>query len=259
MQNAFEIKGIRIGDGRPVICVPVVAAEKEAVIEQIKKLTEQKVQMIEWRVDCFAEADNVDTVREVLLAVRGYVEHTVFLFTFRTKQQGGSRRMEEWKILKLNEAAAKSGCVDLIDLEFFEATKPEKEIRRFQRMGVRVIASHHDFDGTPDDRILCMLMEQMQQGGADVAKLAVMPQNADDVVRILKLTNDIKQKYPTLPVVTMSMGALGVVSRMAGEIFGSCITFGAVGETSAPGQIQAGQLGNILDIIHKGMSQEEQV
>ena len=148
--------------------------------------------------------------------------------------------------------------MDLIDLEFFEATKPEKEIRRFQRMGVRVIASHHDFDGTPDDRILRMLMEQMQQGGADVAKLAVMPQNADDVVRILKLTNDIKQKYPTLPVVTMSMGALGVVSRMAGEVFGSCITFGAVGETSAPGQIQAGQLGDILDIIHKGMAQEEQ-
>ena len=51
-----------------------------------------------------------------------------------------------------------------------------------------------------------MLMEQMQQGGADVAKLAVMPQNADDVVRLLKLTNDMKQKYPTLPVVTMSMG-----------------------------------------------------
>ena len=53
----------------------------------------------------------------------------------------------------------------------------------------------------------------------------------------MKLTNDIRQKYPTLPVVTMSMGALGVVSRMAGEIFGSCITFGAVGEISAPGQI----------------------
>ena len=53
--------------------------------------------------------------------------------------------MEEWKILKLNELAAKSGCADLIDLEFFEATKPEKEIRRFQRMGVRVIASHHEF------------------------------------------------------------------------------------------------------------------
>lgn len=253
MQSAFEIKGIRIGDGRPVICVPVVAPDREEVIEQIKKLTEQKAQMIEWRVDCFSEADNVEAVKDVLQRVKSYVTQTILLFTFRTKQQGGSRGMEEWKILKLNETAAKSGCVDIIDLEFFEATKPEKEIRRFQRMGVKVIASHHDFDATPDDRILRMLMEQMQQGGADVAKLAVMPQNADDVIRLLKLTNDIKQKYPTLPVVTMSMGALGVVSRMAGEIFGSCITFGAVGQTSAPGQIQAEKLDEILEIIHQGL------
>lgn len=209
MQNAFEIKGIRIGDGKPVICVPVVAPERETIIETIKSLTEQKVQMIEWRVDCFREADDVAAVRAVLDTVKPFLTETIFLFTFRTKQQGGSRRMEEWKILKLNETAAKSGCADMIDLEFFEATKPEKEIRRFQRMGVRVIASHHDFDATPDDRILRMLMEQMQQGGADVAKLAVMPQSADDVVRLLKLTNDMKQKYPTLPVVTMSMGALG--------------------------------------------------
>ena len=253
MQNAFEIKGIRIGDGKPVICVPVVAPERETIIETIKALTEQKVQMIEWRVDCFREADDVAAVRAVLDAVKPFLTETIFLFTFRTKQQGGSRRMEEWKILKLNETAAKSGCADMIDLEFFEATKPEKEIRRFQRMGVRVIASHHDFDATPDDRILRMLMEQMQQGGADVAKLAVMPQSADDVVRLLKLTNDMKQKYPTLPVVTMSMGALGVVSRMAGEIFGSCITFGAVGEISAPGQIAADKLEDILTVIHQGL------
>ena len=190
MQNAFEIKGIRIGDGKPVICVPVVAPERETIIETIKSLTEQKVQMIEWRVDCFREADDVAAVRAVLDTVKPFLTETIFLFTFRTKQQGGSRRMEEWKILKLNETAAKSSCADMIDLEFFEATKPEKEIRRFQRMGVRVIASHHDFDATPDDRILRMLMEQMQQGGADVAKLAVMPQSADDVVRLLKLTND---------------------------------------------------------------------
>lgn len=210
MQNAFEIKGIRIGDGKPVICVPVVAPERETIIETIKSLTEQKVQMIEWRVDCFREADDVAAVRAVLDTVKPFLTETIFLFTFRTKQQGGSRRMEEWKILKLNETAAKSGCADMIDLEFFEATKPEKEIRRFQRMGVRVIASHHDFDATPDDRILRMLMEQMQQGGADVAKLAVMPQSADDVVRLLKLTNDMKQKYPTLPVVTMSLSLIHI-------------------------------------------------
>ena len=109
MQNAFEIKGIRIGDGQPVICVPVVALKKEEVITNIRFLAEQKVQMIEWRVDCFEEVDDFHAVSEVLQVIRPVLEHTIFLFTFRTKQQGGSRRMEEWKILKLNELAAQRG------------------------------------------------------------------------------------------------------------------------------------------------------
>lgn len=253
MQTSFEIKGVTIGGGRPVICVPVVERTAQGIIEKIRELTEKKVQMIEWRVDCFADADDPEAVRRVLDAVKDFVRETVFLFTFRTKKQGGNMQPEEKKILYLNEIAAKSGCVDLIDLEFFEATRPEREIRRFQRMGARIIASHHDFDGTPDDRILHMLMDQMQQGGADVAKLAVMPRSADDVLRLLKLTNDTKEKFPTLPVVTMSMGGLGVISRLSGEVFGSCITFGADGEVSAPGQMQMETLAKILDALHASM------
>ena len=65
--------------------------------------------MIEWRVDCFEEVDDFHAVSEVLQVIRPVLEHTIFLFTFRTKQQGGSRKMEEWKILKLNELAAQRG------------------------------------------------------------------------------------------------------------------------------------------------------
>lgn len=253
MQTSFEIKGVAIGEGRPVICVPVVEKTTECIVRKIRELAAKKVQMIEWRVDCFAEADDPEAVRKVLADVREAVKNVVFLFTFRTKKQGGMLQPEEKKILYLNEIAARSGCVDLIDLEFFEATRPEREIRRFQRMGVKIVASHHDFHGTPDERILHMLMDQMQQGGADVAKLAVMPHSTDDVLRLLKLTNDTKIKYPTLPIVTMAMGGIGVISRLSGELFGSCITFGADGETSAPGQMQMDRLAKILDALHDSM------
>ena len=88
------------------------------------------------------------------------------------------------------------------------------------------------------------------RGEVDLAKLAVMPKNADDVLRLLKVTYDIKKQYPALLVVTMSMGKLGVISRLSGEIFGSCITFGADGEVSAPGQMQMETLSGILDALH---------
>ncbi len=253
MQQAFTVKGVTIGEGRPVICVPVVETDKAAVVAKIKELTLKKVQMIEWRVDCFAGISDADSVREILAEIKPFVAETVFLFTIRTKKQGGNALLPEKEITYLNELAAKSGAVDLVDLEFFEATKPEKSIARLQQLGVHVIASHHDFSATPQSNILQMVMEQMQRGNADVAKLAVMPNSKDDVLRILKLTNDMKQKYPTLPVVTMSMGAMGVISRVVGEAFGSCITFGADGAVSAPGQMQMEVLADVLDALHAAM------
>ena len=58
-----------------------------------------------------------------------------------------------------------------------------------------------------------------------------------------------KEKYSDRPLVTMSMGKDGVVSRICGECFGSDITFAAVGKTSAPGQIEAEDLKRILEVL----------
>ncbi len=254
MQEPFVIKGITIGEGRPVICVPVVETEDEAIIAKIRDLAQRGVKMIEWRVDLFPGIAEPERVKAVLAAVKEDVAESILLFTIRTKKQGGSTELEEKKILYLNELAAKSGSVDMIDLEFFEATKPEREIRRLQKLGVRVIASHHDFHQTPDERILKMVMEQMRVGGADVVKIAMMPNSTEDVLRVIALTNDLKREYPRLPVITMSMGGLGVVSRLVGETFGSCVTFGADGKVSAPGQMQMETLEGILDSIHESIT-----
>ena len=54
------------------------------------------------------------------------------------------------------------------------------------------------------------------------------------------------------PLITMSMGPLGAVSRVAGETFGSAVTFGAAGKASAPGQIAADDLYRILSVLHTG-------
>ena len=54
----------------------------------------------------------------------------------------------------------------------------------------------------------------------------------------------------TRPLITMSMTATGVVSRLAGGTFGSCATFGTVGKASAPGQIPVAQLRAALAIVH---------
>ena len=47
----------------------------------------------------------------------------------------------------------------------------------------------------------------------------------------------------------MSMGALGAVSRLSGEVFGSALTFGSAARASAPGQVEAGKLAQALELL----------
>ena len=128
----------------------------------------------------------------------------------------------------------------------FQSENIDKEIRILQKMGAKVVTSHHDFYETPSEDVLFMLLEQMKHSHADIVKLAVMPNNTDDVLRLLEETSHFHKRYPNQPLITMSMGKMGCISRISGEVFGSCVTFGAGKTASAPGQIPYVDLREIL-------------
>lgn len=89
----------------------------------------------------------------------------------------------------------------------------------------------------------------MQDLGADLPKIAVMPQSPQDVLTLLAATLTMKEKYATRPLITMSMGKSGGVSRVTGRLFGSAMTFGTVGQASAPGQIAIAKLREVMDMF----------
>ncbi len=59
----------------------------------------------------------------------------------------------------------------------------------------------------------------MQDLGADLPKIAVMPQSPQDVLTLLAATLTMKEKYATRPLITMSMGKSGGVSRVTGRLW----------------------------------------
>lgn len=62
------------------------------------------------------------------------------------------------------------------------------------------------------------------------------------------------EEHHDTPAITMSMGKDGVISRLCGEVFGSCVTFGSHEKASAPGQMQMDDLKTVLEKIHKSIS-----
>lgn len=157
--------------------------------------------------------------------------------------------MEKDVYYELNREAAASGCAELVDLEaFLDESETAVQIKKIHDAGSRVITSNHDFQKTPSVEEMVRRLTRMEELGADVAKLAVMPTCPQDVLNLLQATVSADALL-SIPLVTMSMAKQGVVSRLAGNLTGSAMTFAAVGQTSAPGQIPVEEMERILRVL----------
>lgn len=254
--NTVKVKNVILGDGVPKICVPITADTKEEIIAGALSLKDIHVDVAEWRIDWFEDAFNMEKIKDVLNDLVPALNNIPLLFTFRTSEEGGEKTIDARTYIEINKAVAATGLVDLIDVEAFLGDDIVKEIiESAHAVGVKIIASNHDFIKTPSKEDIIYRLRKMQDLGADIVKIAVMPQCKLDVLELLEATVIMSEKYADTPIITMSMSEIGVVSRLTGEVFGSALTFGAAKKASAPGQIDVEDLYEVLDLLHKSCVQ----
>ena len=252
--NTVQVKNTVIGEGRPKICVPIVGKTKTDILEEAKKITTLPVDVVEWRVDWFDDVFATEKVLETAKELQEVLKDIPVLLTFRTSKEGGEKAIEADAYAELNKKAAATGLVDLVDVEAFTGDEVVKDIiEGAHAYGVKVVASNHDFDKTPDKDDIVGRLVKMQELGADIPKIAVMPQCKKDVLTLLEATREMAEEHADRPIITMSMAGTGLISRLCGEVFGSALTFGAVGKASAPGQMNASDLREILTLIDKSI------
>ncbi len=248
------VRNVKIGEGIPKICVPIVGVTKEEIISEAESFRTIPVDVVEWRVDWFEHVFEVEKVKEVLAGLREALQKTPLLFTFRTSKEGGEKAIEPAAYAELNKAAAATGYVDLVDVEAFTGDEVVKDIiEAAHAYGVKVVASNHDFGKTPEKDDIVGRLRKMQELGADIPKIAVMPQSKEDVLTLLAATEEMNRKYADRPIITMSMAGTGVISRVCGEMFGSALTFGAAKKASAPGQMGVEDLAMVLGALHRSL------
>ncbi|MCM1158212.1 MAG: type I 3-dehydroquinate dehydratase [Bacteroidales bacterium] len=250
--TGLTIRGIEFGLGMPKICVPIVAREAEEALAQARQSLEKKPDMLELRIDWFSKAADWDSVDKLLKELRELIGGTILLFTLRTAKEGGETEISVEDYKRLGIQACKSGLIDLLDVEaFMEDHLLEEMAKAAHDCGVYVIGSSHDFDGTPREDELVRRLQFMEQHGADIPKIAVMPKSKRDVLTLLSATLAYREAGGRKPVITMSMAGQGIISRLAGETFGSAVTFASVGKSSAPGQIPVEEMKQVLGTIHR--------
>lgn len=244
--NPVVVRGVQIGEGIPKICVPIVEKTSKEIIEIAKKIVDSPADLVEWRADWFEDIFDYEKTIKVLKTLREILGDIPLLFTLRTMKEGGEKEVNVKTYLEINQRIMDTGCVDLIDVEVLSYESIAKELIEYAHVTpVKIIASHHNFKETPCREVMIEKLKVMEGYNPDILKIAVMPNSQSDVLALLSLNSD------NCPLVKISMSKLGMISRIAGETFGSTITFGTVKKASAPGQISVVELKKILELMHE--------
>ncbi len=260
MNRTVKVRDLVIGEGMPKICVPVVASDEETLVKALDHLKGASYDMVEFRADYMiagegkkAEGKTAEAgafaglLGGALERIREITGNTPVLFTFRTKAEGGSCEASHRFYEELLLWAAGSGLADLVDLEYDAAGDYRSElIGKIHAHGVYVIGSRHHFNETPSVEEMTGILRKMQEAGMDITKLAVMPSCRQDVLRLMEASVLMAESLADRPFITMSMGSMGRVSRVAGSLTGSAVTFACAGAASAPGQIGSELMKEIL-------------
>lgn len=170
--NPVIVRKVKIGEGMPKICVPVVGVTRDEIFAQAENIAELSVDIVEWRGDWFKDITEQQQVREILSGLRKILKETPLLFTFRTLQEGGERELDVHSYELLNRFVIETGYADMIDVELFIETKKMAAvkdgvitnlIREAHAHGVKVVASNHDFMKTPSKDVIIKRLCVMQE------------------------------------------------------------------------------------------------
>lgn len=237
------------------ICVPLCGTSREALTQEIA-LLEQGIDMVEWRMDYFS-GEKPDDWLHALQVIRPLLRSYPLLATWRSKKEGGMRDFSMRQYEELLKVIIQSKLVDMIDIELFsEEACLQRLVACAHEHDVAVVISNHAMNDTPDIEAMSIRLKAMKRMQADIVKLAVMPNSMDDVWKLLQASSAFHEQYRDCPLITMAMGQLGVITRICGEMSGSLVSFAALKEVSAPGQLPWKQLRSLLEEFHRAYHNE---
>ena len=252
-KKAVKLPGVALGEGMPKICVPVMGAD-ERVLSAAAEAARAQADLIELRLDSVSPEMDASRLRAACRTVREAARGTAILATMRTARDGGAGGLEAGKYEALLGMLVREKLCDAVDVELSVGDAAFARIARFAHaVEIPVIGSYHDFEGTPTAGEMFARLQKMAALGADICKIAVMPNNRKDVVALTAACAQADDELAQ-PIIAIAMGTLGAATRVCGEAMGSCLSFGTAGEASAPGQMDARTLRQVLETVHEAMN-----
>lgn len=221
------------------IVVPIMPRSlEEAQAIELSKFDD--VDIIEWRADFLSK----EAIMAVAPAIFEKFAGREVLVTIRTDKEGGNIQLTDDEYIQLLKDINAIFNPDYIDFEYFSHMDAFQQMLNFSNL----VLSYHNFDETPEN--LMEAFSELTALAPRVVKIAVMPESEQDVLDLMNYTRGFKTLNPEQEYATMSMGKLGRISRLSGDVFGSSWSFASLEHVSAPGQIALADMKKIREVLN---------
>ena len=148
--SCVNIRGCRIGEGRPKVILPIVERTEAAILEKAAQFSTLLADCVEWRADWFEGFQSPAAIARCVQKLRVALRDKLLLVTFRTKAEGGEQALSHKEYLAFLHLILDTDCADLLDIEFFTAGADlPLLVEQAHTAGVPVVCSSHDFAKTP--------------------------------------------------------------------------------------------------------------
>jgi len=254
----IQLHGQPIADGKfPLVCTPLVGRTLDALMIELAIVLPKQPDVLEWRVDFFEAIGDTAAVITAAQVIKQAAGNIPVLFTRRSTIEGGEKiAINEAQVIAMYTAVCERKCIDLVDYEMANDAANIVRVRTAAKANdIKLVLSYHNFSSTPNLETLATKFLAAEQLGADVAKVAVMPRDPDDVLTLLAATRQASKKL-RIPLISVSMGSYGALTRLFGWAFGSSLTFAVGASGSAPGQVPIEDLNAVLAIVRKSMARQ---
>lgn len=232
---------VKIGDVDLSEKTAVVAVISHSPVKMARKALLQGADILEIRLDLLDRKDTKSAL-QMIADVKAAVTIPC-IATNRIPSDGGKWTDSEEKRIQLFLDILP--IVDAIDVELAAAVNlREKLIAYAHDLGKTVIVSHHDFNGTPSIEKMKNILEMAWQCGGDIAKFAAKANSSTDTINLLRVTHDV-----TRPACIIGMGNIGKHTRVIAPLYGSVLTYGAIEEAVAPGQLKIKELKRTMRVL----------
>ncbi|MDR0614977.1 MAG: type I 3-dehydroquinate dehydratase [Lactobacillales bacterium] len=233
---------------KPIIIVSITEKKHSKILEEAKAMKQANVAIVEWRAD-FAEVAKITKFAQIASELKKILQDTPLLFTYRSIKEGGQGQFSAEDVYALLHYIISQKQIEMIDIEFNLPQEICNLLIDYAKQNqIVTILSLHDFTKTPKLKVLEKQFEEMSKFNTTIIKIATMANSGEDVLNLMlatkNFTNQSNQK-----VITMAMGKLGAISRLAGSITNSSYTFASFHKASAPGQLSYQRTKEFLDLF----------